>query len=69
MNTYISWTCKYLSTLDLWTHITPVQFDVHGSPLFQFLRRFSGSTNLPLTASNAETIYKINQKEKQTPTV
>jgi hypothetical protein len=33
--------------------MTPVQFDLHGSPLFQFLRLFIGSIKLPLIALRA----------------
>jgi hypothetical protein len=38
--------------------MTPVQFDVHGSPLFQFLRLFIGSINLPLIALRAFAAWK-----------
>lgn len=36
-------------------HKTPVQLDTQGSPLFQFLRCFEGSSKLLLIARSAET--------------
>jgi len=54
LNNCNSVTWRNLSSFTLWQK-TPVQFDLHGSPLFQFLRLFIGSTNLPLIALSALT--------------